>query len=694
MKVPLGRIRNIGISAHIDSGKTTLSERILYYTGRIHRMGDVRGKAVGATMDSRTDETIRGITIVSAATSCVWNDIQINLIDTPGHVDFTIEVERALRVLDGAVMVLCAVAGVQAQSITVDRQMKRYHIPRIAFINKMDRAGADPWRVVDALRDRLHLNPVMLQYPLGTEAGFDGVIDLVTLEVHRFEGDYGEHRVVEPIPVGLKVAVQEARDKMLDQLSMVSDDLLATLVAEEPISETLIWDAIRQGTLRHEIVPVLIGSAYKNKGVQDLLDAVERYLPSPLDRGAISAQSIQSSSSKTTAKETTDTAGKGTDAPTLVIAPNPDGDLVALAFKLTVETFGQLTYTRIYSGTLKPGQMVYNSRTGDRIHIGRMVRMHADKQEAIDQAQAGDIIALLGVDCASGDTLTSQPNWVTLEGIFVPDAVITRAIYPKTGDDSDRMAKALNRFCKEDPTFRVSVDEESGATLISGMGELHLDIYLDRLREDYDAQVEIGNPAVAYRETIGAATTFDYRFKKQTGGPGQYAHVIGRIEPIDDGFEFENRVTGGAIPKEFISACERGFQEAMLNGPIDDYPVMGVRVILESGSTHMTDSNEWSFRHAARMALSESLAKAKPQLLEPIMAVSVETPSDTIGRVQGDLSSRRGLLLGSDAQGDEATIQAEVPLAKMFGYSTELRSLTAGMASFSMEFACYRPALR
>ncbi|NET10642.1 MAG: elongation factor G [Merismopedia sp. SIO2A8] len=679
MTVPLGRIRNIGISAHIDSGKTTLSERILYYTGRIHRMGDVRGKDIGATMDSRPDETTRGITIVSAATSCIWNDVQINLIDTPGHVDFTIEVERALRVLDGAVMVLCAVAGVQAQSITVDRQMKRYQIPRIAFINKMDRAGADPFRVVTALRDRLHLNPVLLQYPLWTEAGFEGVIDLITLDAHWFEGEHGEQRVMRPVPVPLAQAVQEARDKLLDQLSMVSDELLTALVAEESISEALIWDAIRQATLRHEIVPVLMGSAYKNKGVQDLLDAVERYLPSPLDRGAVSAQPIQSSLSK----------DMETEFGMVTISPEPDGELVALAFKLTVEPFGQLTYTRIYSGTLKPGQMVYNSRTGDRVHIGRMVKMHADKQEVIASAQAGDIIALLGVDCASGDTFTSQPNWVTLEGIFVPDAVITRAIYPKTAADGDRMAKALNRFCKEDPTFRVSVDQESGATLVSGMGELHLDIYLDRMREDYDAQVELGNPAVAYRETIGAATTFDYRFKKQTGGPGQYAHVIGRIEPIDDGFEFEDKVVGGAIPKPFISSCERGFQEAMTNGVIDGYPVMGVRVVLEGGSTHATDSSEWSFRHAARIALAQAMERANPKLLEPIMAVSVETPSETIGRVQGDLLSRRGILVGSDTQGEDATIRAEVPLSEMFGYSTQLRSLTAGMANFSMEFARY-----
>ena len=671
---PLSRLRNIGISAHIDSGKTTLSERILYYTGRIHRMGDVRGKEGGATMDSRSDETIRGITIVSAATSCTWNDVRINLIDTPGHVDFTVEVERALRVLDGAVMVFCAVSGVQAQSITVDRQIDRHKIPRIAFINKMDRLGADPFQVVQAMRDRLGLNPVMLQYPLGLEAEFEGVIDLVTMKAHRFEGEHGEERVMEAIPPSLQEAAREAREKLLDRLSMVSDPLLAKLMAEAEIPSQLIWDEVRAATLRREIAPVLMGSAYRNKGVQDLLDAVERYLPSPLDRGAVIAKNI----------------GGVDEEAAIAIPPDPSGELVALAFKLTVETFGQLTYVRLYSGTLEPGQMVYNSRTGAAIHIGRLVRMHAAQQETIDRARAGDIIALLGVDCASGDTLAGTPDWVTLEGIYAPDPVIARAIYPATREDGDRMAKALNRFCKEDPTFRVSVDPESGMTLISGMGELHLDIYLDRMREEYKARVELGDPAVAYRETIAKAVAFDYRFKKQSGGPGQFAHVTGRIEPIEEGFEFDSQIVGGAIPQVFIPACERGFQDALTEGVLEGYPVMGVRVILDGGSAHNVDSSEQAFRSASRQALTEAMSQAQPQLLEPIMAVTVETPSNTFGRVQGDLAARRGHLLGSETQGNEVAIRAEVPLAEMFGYSTQLRSLTAGMASFSMEFVCYR----
>jgi elongation factor G len=643
-------------------------------------------------MDSRVDETDRGITIVSAATSCTWNGVQINLIDTPGHVDFTIEVERALRVLDGAVMVLCAVAGVQAQSITVDRQMKRYQIPRIAFINKMDRVGANPSAVMAALRDRLGLNPILLQLPLGLEGNFEGVIDLITLKAHRFGGNYGEHRIMEAMSPDLVARAQTARDKLLDQLSLVSDQLLAQLLTEETIPESLIWDAVRQATLRREIVPVLMGSAYKNKGVQDLLDGVARYLPSPLDRGAITATSMITTSRDTQGEG--EPQGKGdavAQSATVEISPDPSGELVALAFKLTVESFGQLTYTRLYSGTLKPGQTLYNARTGDRIHIGRMVRMHAAQQEIIQEAQAGDIIALLGVDCASGDTLASRPNWLSLEGIFVPDAVITRALYPKTGEDGERMAKALNRFCKEDPTFRVSVDPESGATLISGMGELHLDIYLDRLRQEYKAQVDLGTPAVAYRETITEPTSFNYRFKKQSGGPGQFAHVTGRIEPTEEGFEFCNQVVGGVIPQPYITACEKGFAEALTTGVLEGYPVTGVRVILEGGSAHTVDSSDHAFRTASRLALAAVLPQASPQLLEPIMAVTVETPSEAMGRVQGDLSSRRGLLLGSQTQGDEVVIQAEVPLAQMFGYSTQLRSLTAGMASFSMEFACYRP---
>ena len=664
--IPRTRIRNIGISAHIDSGKTTLSERILFYTGRIHAIEEVRGGGKGATMDFMPEEKLHGITITSAATTCEWYDTQINLIDTPGHVDFTIEVERALRVLDGAVMVLCAVAGVQSQSITVDRQMKRYRVPRLAFINKMDRTGADPFRVVQGIRDRLQLNAMLLQYPIGSEDQFQGVIDLVEMTADYFEGENGENLVKKAIPEPLRDEAQQARDKLLDALSLFSEPMTEMLLAGEEIPKALIWETIRQATLSLEFTPVLLGSAFKNKGVQNLLDAVVLYLPSPIDREVVkTAESVS-------------------------VYPNPDASLVALAFKLTVESFGQLTYTRIYSGTLKSGDTVYNSRTEQRVQIGRLVRMHANKREEVKVAVAGDIVALLGVDCASGDTFCSEEPLVSLEKMFVPEPVITLAITPKKQEDSDRLSKALNRFQREDPTFRLSIDPESGATLISGMGELHLEIYLERIQREYNAEVYVGNPAVAYRETIGQQATFDYRFKKQSGGPGQYAHITGWIEPTDEPFVFENRVVGGAIPKEYIPACEKGFREAMESGKLEGYPVTGVKVVLDGGSYHPIDSSELAFRSASHQAIEGAIAKAKPYILEPIMLVEVETPNEFMGRVQGDLSSRRGLLLGSETMQGYTVIRAEVALARMFGYSTELRSLTSGMATFSMEFACYR----
>ncbi|MEH2195729.1 MAG: elongation factor G [Nostoc sp.] len=664
--IPRTRIRNIGISAHIDSGKTTLSERILFYTGRIHAIEEVRGGGKGATMDFMPEEKLHGITITSAATTCEWHDTQINLIDTPGHVDFTIEVERALRVLDGAVMVLCAVAGVQSQSITVDRQMKRYRVPRLAFINKMDRTGADPFRVVQGIRDRLQLNAMLIQYPIGSEDQFQGVIDLVEMTADYFEGENGENHVKKSIPEPLRDEAEQARDKLLDALSLFSEPMTEMLLAGEEIPKALIWETIREATLSLEFTPVLLGSAFKNKGVQNLLDAVVLYLPSPVDREVV--KTVESVS----------------------VYPNPDASLVALAFKLTVESFGQLTYTRIYSGTLKPGDTVYNSRTEQRVQIGRLVRMHANKREEVKVAVAGDIVALLGVDCASGDTFCSGEPLVFLEKMFVPEPVITLAITPKKQEDSDRLSKALNRFQREDPTFRLSIDPESGATLISGMGELHLEIYLERIQREYNAEVYVGNPAVAYRETIAQQATFDYRFKKQSGGPGQYAHITGWIEPTDEPFIFENRVVGGAIPKEYISACEKGFREAMESGKLEGYLVTGVKVVLDGGSYHPIDSSELAFRSASHQAIEGAIAKAKPYILEPIMLVEVETPNELIGRVQGDLSSRRGLLLGSETMQGYTVIRAEVALARMFGYSTELRSLTSGMATFSMEFACYR----
>ncbi|MBD2211770.1 elongation factor G [Nostoc linckia FACHB-104] len=666
--IPRERIRNIGISAHIDSGKTTLSERILFYTGRIHAIEEVRGGGKGATMDFMPEEKLHGITITSAATTCQWHDTQINLIDTPGHVDFTIEVERALRVLDGAVMVLCAVAGVQSQSITVDRQMKRYRVPRIAFINKMDRIGANPFRVVQAMRDRLQLNPMLLQYPIGSEDKFLGVIDLIEMQASYFEGENGENWVKTAVPESLLAEAQQAKEKLLDALSLFSEPMTEMLLEGKEVPQELIWQTIRQATLSLQLTPVLLGSAFKNKGVQNLLDAIALYLPSPIDREVV--KTVES----------------------VNLYPNPDDPLVALAFKLTVESFGQLTYTRIYSGTLKQGDTVYNSRTGQRVPIGRLVRMHANKREEVKSAEAGDIIALLGVDCASGDTFCSGEPLVSLEKMFVPDPVITLAVTPKKQEDSDRLSKALNRFQKEDPTFKLSIDTESGATLISGMGELHLEIYLERIQREYNTEVYVGTPAVAYRETIGQKTRFDYRLKKQTGGSGQYAHVTGWIEPTDEPFVFESKVVGGVIPKEFIPACEKGFREAMQSGRLEGYPVTGIKVVLEGGSFHPIDSSELAFRSASHQALDEAIAKAKPYILEPIMLVEVETPNEYLGRVQGDLSSRRGLLLGSETMQAYSIIRAEVPLVRMFGYSTDLRSQTAGMATFTMEFACYRQA--
>ncbi|AFZ19817.1 elongation factor G [Allocoleopsis franciscana] len=668
--IPRTNIRNIGISAHIDSGKTTLSERILYYTGKIHKIEEVRGGGAGATMDFMQLEQEKGITITSAATTCFWHDTQINLIDTPGHVDFTIEVERALRVLDGAIMVLCAVAGVQSQSITVDRQMKRYRVPRIAFINKMDRVGANPFRVVQALRDKLSLNAIPLQYPIGIEDKFEGVIDLIEMTASYFAGEKGEEHLILPIPANLRSEAEEAREKMLDRLSMFSEPMMEKLVEGEDVPKEMIWETIRKATLTLELTPVLMGSAYKNKGVQNLLDAVAFYLPSPEDREVVKAIDTKTNES-------------------VHVYPDPDGPLVALTFKLTDEETGQLTYTRIYSGTLRKGDTLYNTRTGRRLRIGRFVRMHANHRQEIAEATVGDIVALIGVDCASGDTLCSQGN-LSLEGMFVPEPVITLSVTPKHQEDADRMSKALNRFMREDPTFRVSVDPESNETLISGMGELHLDIYIERMKREYNAEVYAGAPAVAYRETISQAGKFDYTLKKQTGGSGDFAHVTGRIEPCDQPFVFEKRVVGGAIPTQFIPACEKGFRDALSSGLLIGYPVTGVKVILEGGSYHPVDSSELAFRVAAKHGFEQAFAMAKPIILEPIMLVDVETPNEYVGRIQGDLSSRRGLVLGSQTMEGYAVIRAEVPLKEMFGYSMTVRSLTSGQANFTMEFATYR----
>ena len=664
----LEKIRNIGISAHIDSGKTTLTERILFYTGRIHKVGDVKDGVDGAVMDHLELEKERGITITSAATYCTWQEHDINIIDTPGHVDFTIEVERSLRVLDGAIMVLCGVAGVQSQSITVDRQMKRYGIPRIAFINKMDRLGANPDKVVTGLREELGLNPVVLQIPIGSENDFQGVVDLIDMKAIYYNGDKGLSVHTEDVPENIKEQALKSRYEMLDALSLYSDPITELLLSEDLVPSDLIHKTIREATLKLNIVPVLMGSAYKNKGVQQVLDAVVQYLPSPLDR---EYRAIETSSEE------------------IVTIKPDDKSLAAMVFKLTEEEFGQLSYLRMYSGTLSKGTQVYIPRTRQKLRIGRIVRMHANEKVDVSTALAGDIVALVGVECYSGDTLCSITNPISLESMYVPDPVISLAIVPESTKDKDQISKALNRFMKEDPTFKVSVSSETGDTLISGMGELHLEIYVERMSREYNAKVSVGSPTVAYRETICRRQEFNYLHRKQTGGKGQHGHVIGYVEPCDQDFIFENKIVGGSIPKEYVKSCEAGFRDAIQNS-VNGYPIVGVRVVLTDGSFHPVDSSDMAFRVAAFDGLREAFSKAGLDRLEPIMSVTVDTPKEYIGTVQGDLISRRGLILGTETSETSTSIRALAPLVKMFGYSTTLRSITSGKASFSMEFSEYK----
>jgi len=671
----LSTIRNIGISAHIDSGKTTLTERILFYAGRIHRMHEIKGKDGGATMDFMELERERGITITSAATTVSWNDHQINIIDTPGHVDFTVEVERSLRVLDGAVFVLCAVGGVQSQSITVDRQMRRYRVPRIAFINKLDRTGADPIRVVSELETKLGHVAVPMQVPIGTGADFTGIIDLVLMKAVYFDGPSGEDPRVEEIPPALAVEADRARHGMLDTLNLYDDELMEAMLEGHEPTEEQIHAAVRRATLRREITPVFLGSAYRNKGVQNLLNAVTRYLPSPIDRIAYAC----------------DNANDGAE---ITISADPDGPLVAMAFKICDEPFGQITYVRLYQGQMQKGRVYKVTRTGGTQRIGRVYRLHADKRADLEAARAGDIVGVMGIDCVSGDTLCDPDLNVSLESMHCPEPVMSIAIQPERTADREPMSKAINRFCKEDPTFHTHHDDESGQTIISGMGELHLEVYVERMRREYKANVIVGAPKVQYKETPTVETEFNYRHRKQTGGAGQYAHVVGRIVPLDPNgesdYEFESKVTGGRVPTEYIPSVDKGFQMARSKGPVAGFEVVGVKMILEDGSSHAVDSSDLAFQICARAAFRQVVREAKPVLLEPIMKVEVETPGEFQGGVTGDLASRRGLITGSEMKGNAVIILAEVPLANMFGYSTDLRSLTQGRANFSMEFACYR----
>jgi elongation factor G len=669
----LKRIRNIGISAHIDSGKTTLTERILYYTKRIRVIHDVKGKdGVGAKMDSMDLERERGITIQSAATYCEWNNHFVNIIDTPGHVDFTIEVERSLRVLDGAILVLCAVAGVQSQSMTVDRQMRRYKVPRLAFINKCDRTGANPFRVTAQLREKLKHNAVMIQIPIGLEGDHEGVVDLIEMKAHYFDGPNGDIRRVEEIPDLFRAQAEEKRGVMLDAVSMYSDELMEALL-EDRATPDLIHAAIRKGTISLDLTPVFLGSAYKNKAVQPLLDAVTRYLPSPAE----------------VVNEALDVS-KGEEKVNL--SSDLSKPFVALAFKLEEGRFGQLTYIRVYQGQLRKGDTIVNGRTGRDVRVGRLVRMHSDEMEDIQDAASGDIVALFGVDCASGDTFTSEEIRYTMTSMHVPEPVIHISIKPKDKKAQANVGKALQRFTKEDPTFHARVDEESGETIISGMGELHLDVYVERMKREYAAEVETGAPQVAYREAISRKAEFNYTHKKQTGGSGQYGRVGGYVEPMQEGdFEFVDETYGGSIPKEFIGAIQKGFKSMIGKGRLIGFPVTGFRVVINDGASHAVDSSDNAFQAAARGAFRSVYSSAKPKILEPIMKVSVEGPLEFQGAFVRTIMQRRGIIIGTTEEEGFVRVDTEVPLAEMFGYSTDLRSSSQGKAEYTMEFSRYAP---
>ena len=672
MTTELANLRNIGISAHIDSGKTTLTERILFYTNRIRAIHDVRGKdGVGAKMDSMELERERGITIQSAATHCSWKDHQINIIDTPGHVDFTVEVERALRVLDGAVLVLCSVAGVQSQSLTVDRQMRRYNVPRLAFINKCDRTGANPLRVAEQLREKLGHDPAILQLPIGLEDQLEGVVDLVEMQAIYFRGAKGEQVVREAIPAHMEADAASAREALLDAVSMYSDELLEASL-EETVTTEMLKRAIRSATISRKITPVLMGSAYKNKGIQPLLDAVLSYLPEPRDVENVGVDVSDSESE-------------------VVLDCDPEQPTVALAFKLEDGRYGQLTYLRLYRGTMRRDDTIINTRTNRKVRVGRLVRMHSDEMEEITIASAGDIVAIFGVDCHSGDTFTDGSARLAMSSMHVAEPVISLSV--KTDQKSEaNLAKALQRFVKEDPTFRVGVDEESGETVVRGMGELHLEVYIERMRREYNVNVETSAPQVAYRETLTKAIDFNYTHKKQTGGSGQFGRVVGHVEPWDEAeFEFVDQIKGGAIPKVYIPSVEKGFRSCLSQGLKLGYPVVNLRITLEDGLAHAVDSSDVAFREAARGAWREFYHRAVPRILEPIMRVVVEGPVDFSGSVLSTLMQRRGMIAGSHEESTECRIEAEVPLAEMFGYATVLRSATQGKAEFTMEFSRYMP---
>jgi elongation factor G len=681
-KIPIEHCRNIGISAHIDAGKTTTTERILFYTGVNHKIGEVHDGA--ATMDWMEQEQERGITITSAATTTFWRGMamqfpehRVNIIDTPGHVDFTIEVERSMRVLDGACMVYCAVGGVQPQSETVWRQANKYKVPRLAFVNKMDRQGADFFRVVEQIQTRLRGTPVPLQVPIGKEDYFKGVIDLVKMKAILWdEASQGMKFEYAEIPEDLLEVAQEWREKMLEQAVEASEDLMNQYLGGKELSEEEIKKALRQRTIAGEIIPMFCGTAFKNKGVQAMLDAVIEYLPAPNDIPAVKGVNEKEEDESREASDKT--------------------PFSALAFKLMNDPYvGQLTFFRVYSGIVKSGDTVYNPIKGKRERIGRIVQMHANQREEIDEVCAGDIAAAIGLkEVTTGDTLSDPDKVITLERMEFPEPVIHVAVEPKTKADQEKMGIALNRLAKEDPSFRVRTDEESGQTIISGMGELHLEIIVDRMKREFSVECNVGAPQVAYRETIRKSVEIEGKHVKQSGGKGQYGHVWLRMEPLNEGggYQFVDEIKGGVVPREFIPSVDKGIQNTLQSGILAGYPVVDVKVVLFDGSYHDVDSSQIAFELAASMAFKDGMRKASPALLEPMMAVEVETPEDYMGDVMGDLSSRRGILQGMDDDGFVKKIKAEVPLAEMFGYSTTLRSLSQGRATYSMEFKHYSEA--
>ena len=666
------RIRNIGIAAHIDAGKTTTTERILFYTGRNYKMGETHEGA--ATMDWMDQEKERGITITSAATTCLWADHFINIIDTPGHVDFTVEVERSMRVLDGAVAVFCAVGGVEPQSETVWRQADKYHVPRIAFVNKMDRVGADFDHVVRGIKEKLGATAVPIQLPIGAEDSFIGVIDLVEQRGIHYSDDLGTDPRVVPIPSHLEEEAKAAREAMVESLADFDEEVLSLYLEGKEVPVPLLKKAIRNGAVGLKIVPVICGSAFKNKGVQPLLDAVVDYLPSPLDLPPVSGVNPR------TMEETT--RGSSMTEP-----------FSALAFKITVDPFvGRLVFARIYSGKLTKGTTIFNASTNGRERVGRILRMHANKREELDEVEAGMIVALPGLKATkTGDTLCDESHPIVLENLIFPEPVISLSVEPATKNDKLKLTKGLAALAEEDPTFRVKTDEETSQTIISGMGELHLEIIVTRLKREFAVDVKVGRPQVSYRETITGASRAEGKYIRQSGGRGQYGHAVFEIEPLPEGgaYEFEDKIVGGAIPKEFIAAVEKGLEEALNNGVVGGYPVIGVKVALVDGSYHEVDSSEMAFRIAASMGFKEAMRKAGPVLMEPIMAVEVVTPEDYIGDVIGDLSSRRGRIEGMDTRMNTRVVKAFVPLAEMFGYATDLRSKTSGRATYSMQFDHY-----